>query len=331
MVVATQMSPIHVEKIREIKIPTIDLSGKESSQVSKLIVEACEEYGFFKVINHGVPHHIIKTMKDESFHFFRKPLPEKQRVVSTKPFGYGNKNIGLSGDTGELEYLLLQTNPNAIDHNSKLISSSIASRFSSTVDKYVEAVRGLACEILALMAKGMGVPPSVFTTFLTDNDTDSLFRLNHYPPLTATSSSSSFHRGNTIGFGEHSDPQILTLLASNGVPGLQILSGNGNWVPVNPDPQAFCVIVGDLLQVMTNGRFKSVRHRAMANMSTREGRLSMVFFGGPPPQTTITCPPELLKINKPPLYKPFTWAEYKSHAYAHRLGESRLDHFKLFS
>ncbi|KAL7615801.1 gibberellin 2-beta-dioxygenase 2 [Lactuca sativa] len=328
MVVATQMSPIRVEKIREIKIPTIDLSGKES-QVSKLIVEACEEYGFFNVINHGVPHHIIQTMEDESFDFFRKPLSEKQRVGLTKPFGYGNKNIGLSGDTGELEYLLLQTNQNAIDHTSKLVSNS-PSKFSSTVSRYVEVVRGLACEILGVMAKGIGVPPSLFTTLLTDHDSDSLFRLNHYPLVTDTSSSSSFHHGNApIGFGEHSDPQILTLLTSNGVPGLQILLGNGVWVPVNSDPKAFCVIVGDLLQVMTNGRFKSVRHRAMANTSSRECRLSMVFFGGPPPQTIITCPPQLLKPNKPPLYKPFTWAEYKSHTYAHRLGETRLDHFKL--
>ncbi|KAI3737867.1 hypothetical protein L2E82_27881 [Cichorium intybus] len=328
MVVATQMSPIRTEKIREIKIPTIDLSDKES-KVSKLIVEACEEYGFFKVINHGVPHHIIKTMEDESFDFFHKTLPEKQRVGSANPFGYGNKNIGLSGDTGELEYLLLQTNQKAIDHNSKLISNT-PSTFSSIISGYVEAVRGLACEILGLMANGIGVPPSLFVTLLTDHDSDSLFRLNHYPPVTDTSSSSSFHGGNTpIGFGDHSDPQILTLLTSNGVPGLQISLGNGVWVPVNLDPQAFCVIVGDLLQVMTNGRFKSVRHRVMANISSRERRLSMLFFGGPPPQTTITCPPQLLKPNKSPLYKPFTWADYKSHTYAHRLGETRLDHFKL--
>lgn len=126
MVVATQVNPIRVEKI-----PTIDLSGKES-QVSKMIVEACEEYGFFKVINHGVPHDIIKTMEDESFEFFQKPLHEKQRVGSANPFGYGNKNIGVSGDTGELEYLLLQTNQNSIHNTSKLISNAPSKfRYSS--------------------------------------------------------------------------------------------------------------------------------------------------------------------------------------------------------
>ncbi|KAI3696577.1 hypothetical protein L6452_28962 [Arctium lappa] len=305
------------------KIPTIDLSaaGKDPELVSKLIVEACEEYGFFKVINHGVPHHIIKTMEDESFHFFRKSLPEKQRVGPANPFGYGNRKIGLSGDTGELEYLLLQTNQNYIANTSLLISNindDDPSKFSNTVNDYIGEVRRLACDILGLMSKGLGLPLSVFTTLLTDTDTDSLFRLNHYPPTASN---------NPIGFGEHSDPQILTLLTSNHVPGLQLSLGNGHWLPVTPDPQAFCVIIGDLLQAMTNGRFVSARHRAMANTSSTESRLSMVFFGGPPPQTTITCPPQLLKGRN--IYKPFTWADYKSHTYAHRLGETRLDHFKL--
>lgn len=79
---------------------------------------------------------------------------------------------------------------------------------------------------------------------------------------------------------------------------------------------------------MTNGRFISVRHRAMANALPDRSRLSMVFFGGPPPEAMITCPPELLKQNEP-LYRAFTWAEYKLHTYAHRLGETRLDHFKI--
>ncbi|KAI3790876.1 hypothetical protein L2E82_04270 [Cichorium intybus] len=312
MVVATQVNPIRMEKNREVEIPVIDLSANRS-KVAKLIVKACEEYGFFLVINHGVAHHIINEMEDESFEFFDKPLPEKERVGSANPFGYGSKNIGLSGDTGELEYLLLQTNQNSVANTSK---------FSCAVSSYVESVRELACEILELIAKGLGVPHSFFSHLVRHFDSDSLLRLNHYPPVTHC-----FHRG-TIGFGEHSDPQILTLLRSNGVPGLQISLRNGLWYPVSPDPHAFCVNIGDILQAMTNERFVSVRHRVMANSSPNRSRLSMVFFGAPPPEAIITCPPQLLERNKP-LYRAFTWAEYKLHTYAHRLGETRLDHFKI--
>lgn len=122
---------------------------------------------------------------------------------------------------------------------------------------YIQAVTDLACEVLDLMAEGLWVhDTSVFSSLITHFDSDSLFRLNHYPPLkdrdTSPSSSSSFqihHQGNNIGFGEHTDPQILTILRSNDVDGLQICLGDGVWVPVPPDATTFCVNVGDLLQV----------------------------------------------------------------------------------
>ena len=136
---------------------------------------------------------------------------------------------------------------------------------------YVEAVRGLACEILELIAEGLWVPDtSVFSRLIRDVDSDSLLRFNYYPPLKDRDTSpSSFHHlqhqhhplpppsryhhhhphNNKIGFGEHSDPQILTILRSNDVGGLQISVDDGVWVPVSPDPTAFCVIVGDVLQV----------------------------------------------------------------------------------
>lgn len=121
---------------------------------------------------------------------------------------------------------------------------------SEAVDDYVGAVADLSCELLDLMAEGLWVSDkTIFSKLIRDVQSDSLLRLNHYPPL---KNKDSFINGSgeRIGFGEHSDPQILTILRSNDVGGLQICMPDGLWVPVQPDPNAFYVMVGDALQVI---------------------------------------------------------------------------------
>ena len=114
-------TPLSTEKFRAVDLPIIDLSAQRS-EVSKLIVKACDKFGFFKVINHGVPNHIIAKLEHEGLSFFAKPVPEKLRAGPANPLGYGCKTIGLNGDMGEIEYLVLNTNPLSIAERSKTIS-----------------------------------------------------------------------------------------------------------------------------------------------------------------------------------------------------------------
>ncbi|KAI4344744.1 hypothetical protein L6164_011935 [Bauhinia variegata] len=213
---------------------------------------------------------------------------------------------------------------------SKNISND-PSKFSSSVSGYTEAVRELACEILELMAEGLGVHDTlVFSSLIRDLDSDSILRLNHYPPITIRDCKdrdrSSTYNHSSVGFGEHTDPQILTILRSNDVGGLQISLQDGVWIPVTPDPSAFCVNVGDVLEVMTNGRFSSVRHRAMTNSS--KPRMSMAYFGAPPLNAWIVAPPDVVTPQRPSLYRPLTWAEYKKATYSLRLGATRIGLFR---
>lgn len=115
-------TPMRTKKTKGLGIPTIDLSLKRSI-VSEQLVRACEEFGFFKVINHGVDKGVISRFEEQGVEFFSKPAVEKQRAGPASPFGYGCKNIGNNGDTGELEYLLLHTNPISIAERSQAISN----------------------------------------------------------------------------------------------------------------------------------------------------------------------------------------------------------------
>ena len=122
---------------------------------------------------------------------------------------------------------------------------------SRVVNDYTQSVRNLACDILDLVGEGLGVSDKFsFSRLIRDVHNDSLLRLNHYPPVSQSQWDPHQHSSETIGFGEHSDPQILTILRSNDVAGLQIfLHDHGLWVPVPADPDNFYVFVGDVLEV----------------------------------------------------------------------------------
>ncbi|KAH9609507.1 hypothetical protein KSS87_006024 [Heliosperma pusillum] len=274
-------TPNNNNKMLPSVIPLIDLSKPDSKA---LIVKACEEFGFFKVTNHGVPIEFISRLEREATKFFSLPLSDKQLAAPPNPYGYGNNKIGNNGDVGWIEYLLMNITPQLYHHNL----------------------------------------PSSFS----DNPIE--FRLNHYPPCPSDQfqcNNNNNNNNNIIGFGEHTDPQIISVLRSNNTCGLEIFLQDGNWLSVPPDQHSFFFNVGDSLQVMTNGRFKSVRHRVKTNKL--KSRISMIYFGGPPmserigPLASITGGDD-----ETSLYKEFTWFEYKNSAYKSRLADNRLLRFQ---
>lgn len=120
---------------------------------------------------------------------------------------------------------------------------------SNVVTEYVQTIKDLSCEVLDLMAQGLRLPDKSLSCLVQDNDNDSCFRVNHYPPFDGNSDKNSTN-GPLIGFGEHCDPQLLTILRSNNVGGLQIYSKDNQWISVPPHPAELCVFVGDALQVI---------------------------------------------------------------------------------
>ncbi|KAK4796572.1 hypothetical protein SAY86_028898 [Trapa natans] len=307
------------------EIPLIDLSKLDAKHA---IVKACEDFGFFKIVNHGVPLDFISNLESEAVGFFSLPSSEKEKAGPANPFGYGNKKIGPNGDVGWVEYLLLKTDPSSNLNELPTGFGNNPEKFRSAINDYISAVKKMGCEILELMADGLKIQQrNVLSKLLMDEQSDSVFRLNHYPPCPELNQASGDGATppNMIGFGEHTDPQIISILRSNNISGLQISTRDGSWIPVPPDQTSFFINVGDSLQVMTNGRFKSVRHRVIASGS--KSRLSMIYFGGPPLSERIVPLPALVKGTES-LYKEFTWFEYKKSAYSSRLSDNRLALFQ---
>jgi len=119
----------------------------------------------------------------------------------------------------------------------------------------------VAVRVLEAMAEGLGIAPAdALSAMVTEQGSDQLFRVNHYPPCPALQGLGC----SATGFGEHTDPQLISVLRSNGTSGLQIALRDGaQWVSVPSDRDAFFVNVGDSLQVCA---------------LTRDTAISFLFF-----------------------------------------------------
>ncbi|XP_042395358.1 gibberellin 2-beta-dioxygenase 3-like [Zingiber officinale] len=301
-------------------LPVVDLLSPDAAAT---LIEACEEFGFFKITNHGIPTDLMRRLEAEAVEFFSLPPAEKEKSGPANPFGYGNKRIGSNGDMGWVEYLLFSLASKPSSHAS--VSNSFLRLFatSSALNAYLSAIRELASRVLALMALGLEMEPiDAISKLVTDEASDGIFRLNHYPTCPVLQGLNC----SLTGFGEHTDPQIISVLRSNNCAGLQIALKDERWVSVPPDEDSFFVNVGDSLQVLTNGRFRSVRHRVVTNGS--ESRMSMIYFLGPTMAEKIAPMRQLMGEGEQSKYKEFTWSEYKKAAYKSRLADNRLRLFE---
>ncbi|KAM3299968.1 hypothetical protein ACQJBY_041134 [Aegilops geniculata] len=321
--------PMSMDKIPLVKcanavtaaVPTVDLSAPGAAAA---VEQACRSVGLFRAINHGVPIALTDALEAGAAAFFALPHKNKQEA-SANPMGYGSKSIGRNGDVGWLEYILLSVGSGSV------AAASLPPSLRAALEEYTDAVREVGARVLELMAEGLGVAVEnrgVLRRVVASDEADKMVRVNHYPPCPCLCPLAAGQRGVT-GFGEHTDPQVISLLRSNRSGGLQIMLPDGCWVPVAPDPDSLFVNVGDSLQVLTNGRFQSVKHRVVAPAEGEQSRLSVIYFGGPAPTQRIAPLPELMREGELSLYKDFTWAEYKTTAYKSRLGDNRLGPFEL--
>ncbi|XP_020252350.1 protein SRG1-like, partial [Asparagus officinalis] len=141
--------------------------------------------------------------------------------------------------------------------------------FKETIDKYSLTLKEVSASLLRSMSESLGLESEYLINVFEDQT--QMIRFNYYPPCPEAN--------RVIGLSSHSDATGLTfLLQANNVSGLQVKK-NGKWLTVEPLQGAFIVNVGDLVEIFTNGRYKSVEHRAMVN--PENARVSIAAFNAP--------------------------------------------------
>ncbi|KAJ0081052.1 hypothetical protein Patl1_10239 [Pistacia atlantica] len=145
-------------------------------------------------------------------------------------------------------------------------------------------------------------------------------RLNYYPPCPQPELA--------IGINPHSDGGGLTIILQlNEMDGLQIRK-NEMWVPVKPLPGAFIINIGNFLEIVTNGTYPSIEHRATIN-SMKE-RFSIATFYSPDTNRDMGPASSLITPENPALFKRISVTDYYKRYFSRELqGKSYLDVLRI--
>ncbi|KAJ7949986.1 2-oxoglutarate (2OG) and Fe(II)-dependent oxygenase superfamily protein [Quillaja saponaria] len=290
----------------DVNIPVIDFQSLSSDEeMLRSVSEACRKWGFFQVVNHGVSHELMKKARDTWREFFNLPLEVKQEYAnSPKTYeGYGSR---LGVEKGVVldwsDYFFLNYMPPSLRNSSKWPALPLSCR--KVIAEYGEEVAKLGWKLLKILSINLGLKEDCLQkAFGGEENVDACLRVNFYPKCPQPDL--------TLGLSSHSDPGGMTILLPDElVPGLQVRKGDV-WVTVKPVPNAFIVNIGDQLQVLSNAIYKSVEHRVIVN--SLKDRVSLAFFYNPKSDLLIEPEKELVTKERPALYQPMTFGEYRLH------------------
>ncbi|XP_059439776.1 oxoglutarate-dependent flavonoid 7-O-demethylase 1-like [Corylus avellana] len=301
------------------QVPVIDMQKLFSpefmdSELEKLH-HASKEWGFFQLINHGVSTSLLEKMKLDISEFFKLSMEEKKKYWQQPGDIEGFGQIFVVSDEQKLDWgdvFALTTLPTNL--RKPHLFPKLPLPFRDNLEAYSAELQKLAMEILKLMAKALGMEYNYMKNLFEDGR--QAIRMNYYPPCPQPEL--------VIGLNPHSDATGLTILLQlNEIEGLQIRK-DGMWIPVIPLPNAFVVNIGDILEIMSNGIYRSIEHRATVN-SVKE-RLSVATFYSPGWERDMSPAPSLITPESPALFKRIGVADYYRGYFSRELnGKSYLD------
>jgi isopenicillin N synthase-like dioxygenase len=280
-------------------VPRVDITTLVSGHgdhdaVATAIDAACRDTGFFSIVGHGVDPGLRGRLDMLAREFFALADSEKAAIAMAHGgrawrgwFPVGGELT--SGIPDRKEGIYFGAELGADDprvragialHGPNLFPRRPAA-LRAVVLEYLETMTRLGHAVMRGVALALGLPPDWFAREVTADPTI-LFRIFSYPPASSDD--------DEWGVREHTDYGLLTIVGQDDLGGLQVRSTRG-WIDVPPDADAFVCNIGDMLERMTGGRYRSTPHRVRnASVSTR---LSFPFFFDPGWDAEVRAVPEI--------------------------------------
>ncbi|XVE88299.1 hypothetical protein DITRI_Ditri19aG0058800 [Diplodiscus trichospermus] len=305
------------------QVPVIDMQKLFSHDLKDLELEklhhSCKEWGFFQLINHGVSTALVERVKVGIQEFFNLPMEEKRKFWQ-KPDeieGFGQAFVVSDEqklDWGDMFYMLTLPTHLRKPH----LFPQLPLQLRETLEAYSSELKILAMKMLDLMAEALGMDHYDMRNLFQEGHQS--MRMNYYPPCPQPE--------RAMGLNSHSDAGGLTILLQiNEMDGLQIRN-DGTWIPVKPLPNAFVINIGDVMEIVSNGIYRSIEHRATVNRAKE--RLSVATFYNPMLDGDLGPAPSLITPETPALFRRTQVADYFKGFYSRELrGKSYVDVFRV--
>jgi polar amino acid transport system ATP-binding protein len=307
-------------------IPVVDIAplrtgkgGPAAAAVVEALDAACRAHGFFYVAGHGLDPAALAELDRLARAFFAQDEAAKLQIrmaLGGRAWrGYFPVGGELTSGVPDWKEGLYFGAELAADHPAVLRGDPLhgpnlfpaLAGFREAVLAHMQACEELGQTLMAALAEALGRDPAAFRARYLARPT-TLFRIFHYPPGGPETS---------WGVGEHTDYGLLTILAQDDRGGLEVRTRDG-WIDAPPIAGTFVCNLGDMLESISGGRYRSTPHRARNRAAA--GRLSMPFFFDPSFGAAIAADPDAAASHT---YE--RWDGRSVHAFEGTYGDYLLD------
>lgn len=300
-------------------VPTLDLEEYSTDRDAFVfkVGQAYEEFGFCCFKNHGVDPVLIQesylVLKD----FFSSPVEEKMKTYYPElsgtrgytPFKVETAKTSSVPDLKEFYHIGRDVSEHSNPYPGILKPNvwpegEMGIRFRNTLLPLYRQLESLGQRVLRVLALNIEQPENYFIDITSKGN--SAFRLLHYPPVRPEDLPA-------VRAEAHEDISLITLLVGATQAGLQIMTKEGEWLPITTTGDAIVVNVGDMMQRLTNQRYPSTTHRVVnpKGEESSKSRYSMPFFLDPNPDFLIETLPSCVNEANPNRYpEPITANDY---------------------
>ncbi|KAG9455089.1 hypothetical protein H6P81_007993 [Aristolochia fimbriata] len=278
------------------------LQGEERGATMELIKDACENWGFFELLNHCIPAELMDEVERLTKAHYKKCMEErfKKSDLASKVLNGEAAETDVKDMDWESTFFLRH-----LPVSNMAEVPDLSDEYRATMKEFVAKLEKQAEELLDLLCENLGLEKGYLKkAFCGTKGPTFGTKVSNYPPCPKPDL--------VKGLRAHTDAGgIILLFQDDKVSGLQLLK-DGEWVDVPPLRHSIVVNIGDQLEVITNGRYKSVMHRVVAQ--TDGNRMSLASFYNPGSDAVIYPAPELLEkeaaLEESQVYPKFVFEDY---------------------